>query len=433
MLRSMAALVGGRGRTFMKKLVTALGVACFCTSIAADAITLAEAQRRAVEMAPEVAGQGAAVRASREMAVAAGRRPDPVLRLGVDSLPVDGPDRFTIGNDFMTQRRIGVMQEFTGADKLTRRSERYAREAEKSEAQRQAAIAMVQRETAIAWLETYYAQAIANAIADQRREAQREAEAAEAYYRAGRGSQADVFAARGTLVALEDRASEAQLRVATSRTALSRWVGAAAGEPLAGAPTFDQIPEEFAHEHVQLEHHPEVQTAARAEQIAVSEVRLAEANRRTDWTWELSYSRRGSAFSDMVSLGVSIPLPWDRANKQDREIAAKRALTEQAAAQREEILRSHTAELKTMVAEWQNGLQRRRRLETELVPLAEQRTQAALGGYRGGRGTLTDVLAARRAELDARLQVLQLDLETARSWAKLNFLLPVDLATKVSK
>jgi outer membrane protein TolC len=135
----------------------------------------------------------------------------------------------------------------------------------------------------------------------------------------------------------------------------------------------------------------------------------------------------------MVSLGVSIPLPWDRANKQDREIAAKLALTEQAAAQREEILRSHTAELKTLVAEWQNGLQRRRRLETELVPLAEQRTQAALGGYRGGRGTLTDVLAARRAELDARLQVLQLDLETARSWAKLNFLLPVDLATKVSK
>jgi outer membrane protein TolC len=417
----------------MKKLLTAVGIPCFCTSIAADAMTLAEAQRRAVEIAPQVGGQSAAVRASREMAAVAGRRPDPVLRLGVDNLPVEGPDRFTIGNDFMTQRRIGLMQEFTGNDKLARRSERYEREAEKSEAEMQAAVATAQRETAIAWLETYYAEAIADAVADQRREAQREVEAAEAVYRAGRGSLADVFAARGALVSLEDRASEAQRRIATSRTALSRWIGAAANDPLAGAPSFDQIPEELAHEHLQLEHHPEVQIAAKLEQIALSEARLAEANRRTDWTWELSYSRRGSPFSDMVSLGVSIPLPWDRDRKQDRELAAKLALTEQAAAQREEVLRIHIAEAKTMVAEWANGLQRRRRLATELLPLTEQRTQASLGAYRGGRGTLTEVLAARRGELDARLQVLQLELETARNWAKLNFLFPVELAKEETR
>ena len=399
----------------------------------AEAMTLAEAQRRALEIAPQVAGQSAAIRASREMAIAAGRRPDPELKLGVDNLPINGPDRFSLGNDFMTMRRIGVMQEFTSKGKLSSRTARYEREAEKSEAEMQAAIATVQRETAIAWLESYYADAMANAIADQRRESQREVEAAEAYYRAGRGSQADVFASRGAVVALEDRASEAQKRIATARAALARWVGPAANETLAGTPSFDQIPEELTHEHIALEHHPEVQVAAKAEQIAESEVQLAQANRHPDWSWELAYSRRGSPFSDMVSIGVSVPLPWDRANKQDREVAAKRALGEQAAAQREDVLRMHTAEVKTMVVEWQNSRQRRGRIATELVPLAEQRTQAALGAYRGGKGTLTDVLLARRGELEARLQILQLELDTARVWAKLNFLLPVDLAKKEMK
>ena len=390
-------------------------------------LTIAQAQRLALDIAPLVAGQSAAVRAAREMAIAAGRRPDPELKLGVDNLPINGPDRFTLGNDFMTMRRIGLTQEFTRADKLARRSERYEREAEKSEAEREAAVVTVQRETAIAWLERYYAEAMANAIVEQRAEALREVEAAEASYRAGRGGQADVFAARGAVIALEDRASEAQRRIATSRTSLSRWVGAAAGEPLAGSPAFDRIPDELAHEHLLLEHHPEILVAARAEQVAAAEARLANENRTPDWTWELAYSRRGSPYSDMVSFGVSVPLPWDRANKQDREVAAKLAITEQAAAQHEEIVRMHAAEVKNMVAEWQNGLERARRLERELLPLAGQRTEAALGSYRGGKGTLTDVLTARRGELDVRLQMLQLDLETARTWARLNFLVPVDL------
>ena len=402
-------------------------------AIGAGPMTLSEAQRQALEMAPQVAGQSAAIRASREMAIAAGRRPDPELKLGVDNLPINGPDRFSLGNDFMTMRRIGVMQEFTRSDKLARRSERYEREAEKSEAELQGAIATVQRETAIAWLEGYYAEAMADAIVEQRTQSQREVEAAEAYYRAGRGGQADVFAARGAVVMLEDRASEAQRRIATARSALARWIGAAANEPLAGKPSFDRIPDELVHEHVLLEHHPEVQAALKAEQVAMAEARIAEANRRPDWTWELAYSHRGSAFSEMVSIGVSVPLPWDRAQKQDREVAAKLALTEQASAQREEVLRMHTAEVKIMVAEWRNGVERRRRLETELLPLAGERTQAALGAYRGGKSTLTDVLAARRSELDVRLQILQLELDTGRTWAKLNFLFPLDLEAKEPK
>ena len=86
-------------------------------ALAADALTLAEAQRLAVERSRQITAQDAAVTASREMAVAAGQLPDPVLKIGVDNLPVSGPDRGSLTADFMTMRRIGVTQEITRSDK----------------------------------------------------------------------------------------------------------------------------------------------------------------------------------------------------------------------------------------------------------------------------------------------------------------------------
>jgi hypothetical protein len=55
---------------------------------------------------------------------------------------------------------------------------------------------------------------------------------------------------------------------------------------------------------------------------------------------------------------VSVPLPWDRGNRQDREIAAKLAMAEQARAQREELLRAHAAKVRALLLEWQNGRER---------------------------------------------------------------------------
>jgi outer membrane protein TolC len=97
----------------------------------------------------------------------------------------------------------------------------------------------------------------------------------------------------------------------------------------------------------------------------------------------------------------------------------------------------HTAETRNLVGEWRTGLERMQRYEHELVPLARQRAEAVLAAYRGGKAQLADVLAARSSELDARLQSLQVEAETARIWARLNFLFPTaamqSFATKESK
>jgi len=126
----------------------------------------------------------------------------------------------------------------------------------------------------------------------------------------------------------------------------------------------------------------------------------------------------------MISLGVSIPLPWDRGNRQDREIASKLAMAEQARSQREEMLRAHVGEVRAMLEEWHNRRERLGRFERDLIPLARERTRAALAGYQGGKTGISDLLVARRSESDVRLQAVQLEMETARLWARLNFLIP---------
>jgi outer membrane protein TolC len=333
----------------------------------------------------------------------------------------------------MTMRNVGVMQEITRADKREARAERFEREAEKSAAEKSVTIATIRRDTAISWLDRYYAEAMTMVVSEQRRAAVAEIEAAEGAYRAGRGSLSDLLSSRAALVALDDRASELGRKARAAKIALARWLGDGAEAPLAGRPPIDAIRLDPIMLDGDLSHHPEVAVLARKEDVAAAEVRVAQANKKADWSVELMYSQRGPAYSNMISVALSVPLQWDRTNRQDRDLASKLALLDQARAEREDMLRAHVAELRAMIAEWENNRERSARYERELLPLASERTEATMGAYRGAKASITDVLLARRNEIDVRLQALQLEMDTARLWAQLNFLEPEgDAATPVS-
>jgi len=417
-------------RKFCRNIIAAGLAGAFALSAGAYAaeppLTLADAQRRAVERSRQLTAQDFAVSASRDMAVAAGQLPDPVLKLGIDNLPVNGPDRFSLTNDFMTMRRIGVMQEITRADKRQLRAERFNDDAEKTVAEKNATTAAIERDTALAWLDRYYAEAMAAVIAEQGSQAKLEIQSAEGAYRAGRGNQADVFAARSALAMFDDRNSDIQRRIRNAKTMLARWIGGAADLPLAGKPAIDAIRLDPATLDTQLAHHPQIAVLDRREDIAVTEAKLAQANKKADWSVELAYQQRGPAYSNMVSVGVSIPLQWDQKNRQDRELSSKLAAVEQVKAEREDALRMHVAETRSMINEWENDRERQARYERELIPLANDRTRAAIAAYRGNKASLADVLSARRNEIDVRIQALQLATDTARLWAQINFLFPTN-------
>jgi outer membrane protein TolC len=398
---------------------------------AAQALALDEALRLAQRRSSQLAAHTASADASREMAAAAGRLPDPVLRVGISNLPVTGADAGSVTRDFMTMRSIGVAQEFTREEKRKARATRFERDADAAAASRALALANLQRDTAIAWLDRYYQERIHDVLIAQRDEARLQVEAAEATYRTGRGAQADVFAARSSVALIEDRIAQSDRQIATATTQLARWVGEPAGQPLAAAPVMDSVSIDASDLQLRLEHHPQLAVMAKQEDVVRAEADIARADRRADWSVELMYSQRGPSYSNMISLTVSIPVQWDQKNRQDRELAARLAMTERMRAQREEATREHTAEVRVMLQEWQSHRERLKRYDSSLSPLATDRTQAALAAYREGAGTLSSVLEARRGEIDTRIERLRLEMESARLWAQLNYLIPAsqDVAT----
>lgn len=394
------------------------------TVVAAQPLGLAEAQALAIARSQQLAANRSSAAASREMAVAAGQLPDPVLRLGVENVPINGPDRLSLTRDFMTMKRLGISQEITRPQKRELRSQRLEREALRTQAEGRLQMSAIRRDTALAWIDRYYVGQMRVLILRQIDEARLQAQAARAGYAAARNSQADVFAALAAVAALEDRLSQVDRQDRNAAQTLARWVGPDAQRPLAGTPPWQSshLDGGRLEEHFLL--HPDLLVLQARIVSAETEARLAQANTRPDWSVELMYSQRGPAYSNMVSIGVSVPLQWDQGNRQDREVAAKLAFAEEARAKYEETRRSHDAEIRNLLNDWQNGKSRVARHHDELIPLARQRSESALTAYRTGKGDLAATLSARRDEIDALVQALTVEMETARAWAQLNFLIP---------
>lgn len=76
-----------------------------------DPLSLEAALALAEARSPDVAAQSAGVAAAHAAAAAAGRLPDPQLVVGIENLPVSGPERWSLTREAMTMRKVGLMQE----------------------------------------------------------------------------------------------------------------------------------------------------------------------------------------------------------------------------------------------------------------------------------------------------------------------------------
>jgi outer membrane protein TolC len=401
--------------------------ACACAAPAcglAQALSLAEAQRLAERDTPQLVAQEAAIRAARAASIAAAELPDPKLIAGIDNLPVDGGDRFSLTRDFMTMRKVGVAQDFVRGEKLQLRGERAQAEVKKEVAVLAVTEANLRRDVALAWVDVWVAERQLALLQELEGEARLAVSAAQAALAGGKGRAADPFAARLGSAQLVDRMIDARRAIAKARAQLARWIGDAAVRTLGGAPDFARIVHRHEDLVAALELHPHLAMYAPMQAMADAEVRLAEAAKRPDWSVEVAYAQRGPLYSNMISIGVRIDLPIFEARRQNPAIASRLAAAEQVRAQAEDARRAHLAEIRALLADWNAAVERVQRFESSQIPLVHERSQAALADYSGGKAELGSTLEARRAEVDIRLAHLQATGEMARAWAQLNFLLP---------
>ncbi|WP_279611087.1 TolC family protein [Burkholderia gladioli] len=400
----------------------AIHPAASAAALAPPPYTLEAALQSAAERSAAMQAAQASVRASGEAAVKAGQLPDPTLKAGIDNLPVTGGQRYTIGQDFMTMRRIGIEQQWVSRDKRRLRTALADQRTGRERAGYLMELATVRQQTATAWLDAAYAKA---ALALREQLAARmdeELAATRAAYRGGAkaGSAADVVAAQALQAQARDQVLAARQALQSALIALSRWTARPVGDVAGAPPAPESYVSSLPPEALRLAQ-PTLIAASDDIAVAEADTAVATSERKPDWTWEIAYQQRGGAYSNMVSIGVSIPLPINRRDRQDRDVAEKAELASKARLGYEDTERQVEADIRNDSAVLSSGRERIANLRAALLPAAAQRVQLADAAYRAGTGSLADSFAARRAQLDAELQVLDLRREVSRTWARLEY------------
>jgi outer membrane protein TolC len=383
------------------------------------ALELGEAADLAVAAQPLLDAQRQSIRGARESAVAAAQLPDPSLVGGLTDLTITGPDRYTLRKDSDTQFMLGVKQTFPGGNKRELRGARFDAEAQRLSADLDEQQRMIRRETGLVWLDVWKATQAQALVKESIGEARHQEQAVEIAYRAGRATQADLFAARVAVELLNDQLANIEQQEWHARNQLRRWIGADADRLI--CPDLPSWPEPrmetlLAH----LENHPHVTAQTRSVDVANTDLALAREDYKPDWSVQLGYGHR-PAFPEMASLTFEIGLPVFTRNRQDRFVTARSAEVSRTESVKEDWLRQHRAEIQLNVNDWQRLQQRLLRYDQAILPGAQSRLDAALAAYSTGSSTLTALLDARRSLLDIRVQRLDLQLDAARHQVVLEY------------
>ena len=403
----------------------ALGAAALWSGLAwansaGPALGYAETLELARQAAPALRAQQATLAGSTALVPAASALPDPRLSVGVENLPVAGPDRWSTTRDSGTMQRIALMQEMPNRAKRDARRQAAQARIERDRAMLAVAELAVRRDAGLAWLAVHFAEARLAQVAGLQRENRLLQDTLPARIAAGSAMPAELTMARQEALAIADRIDEFARDVRKARAELRRWVGERADAQLQGdAPPVSVDGETL---RAALPQHAELAPFAPMRAMAQAEVAEADAEKRGDWSWEVAYSRR-PRYDDMVSFQLSFDLPWQRDRRQQPQIDAKRHDIERIEAEREELLRRHAAETDAMLAELQALDAQAARLRSAGLPLAAERVTLAMAAYQAGRGDLSPVLAARSQVMETQLRAIDLDAQRAALRLRLSTLI----------
>ncbi|NBS48361.1 MAG: TolC family protein, partial [Betaproteobacteria bacterium] len=385
-----------------------------------SALTLEMAVQQALERSPGHRAAESAIQASRESALQAGQLPDPMLKLGIDNLPVEGPDRWSLTRDFMTMRRIGIEQQWVSSTKRAARTERADQMVAMQEAEALMHAAEIREQTAKAWIQMRHAQRSLGYAMQLAQHTADDFAAIQATHRGGKGSAADVVQAQLALTRAQDGVTRAKQDLAAARIALQRWVQAKVDTVDDHLPPLS-VPAPHLESDSLEQYHPSLIKARRAQSLAEAEVTVAATERRPDWSFELAFSQRGSPYANMVSFGVTIPLTVNATQRQDRAVAEKAAQATAAKLQADEAQRTLAADLESLQATMTSLTERAAWLTQHALPAARQAIDLSVAAYRAGSGSLSSIFTARRTLVEQQLQIAELERDAALAWAQLAF------------
>ena len=395
------------------------------TGLEASGLSLKAVEDLALASDPGVKSVESNRLALEEMSVAARALPDPLLKMGLVSLPMDS---FNLGQEAMTQVQLGVIQKFPRGKSRSLRSEQIGLKSQglgELARDQELRIVLSVREQ---FLEVAKQQRLARINSEAIRAFSDLAEITQDYYATGRVHQQDVLQAAVELAKVEDRATRIAQDEEQARSRLALWIGDAAWRDLEDQWPRFASPDSADELKDALLDHPRVLAVQKQVRAAETGVELAKQKYKPEFALDLTYGGRagtnpdGSSRPDLLTLMLVMDVPLFHKNRQDRVVAAQVAESSAAMFSRDDIIRRLKSEVDFHLATFQRQQQRIELFETTLLPEASFSSEASFGAWQSSIEDLTTLLRTRITEFDLQLEHARLQSEVLKTQARLKYL-----------
>ena len=384
-------------------------------------LSLDEALALSIERQPALNAFARTARAAEEAAVAARQLPDPQLTIGIQNLPVTGSEAFDLGADFMTMKSIGIMRTQVREAKRDAASARYLAEAAVSLAEQDVLARRIQREVMLGWIAIIEAQQKREVLGLLVEKLEARQSLVEGGILDGSATPADVIAIEADISAARGEMLAAKDAEAAGRAMLARWIGDAAQRPLSTNQLPICRPSNKQLALAAVAEHPLIEVARRRETVAERSIDIARAERKPDWGWSAMYGQRGGGRSDMVTLQVTIDLPFNKSRLQNRRIAEASELAAAARDRAEDTRREVVSDFEQAWAQWSEANARLTTALSDTLPALEAVERALEARVAGGQPAVTDVQAASERTTRTVLDAIEQRAALARASADLSF------------
>ena len=383
-------------------------------------MTLADAERIAINNDPLIAESKAMEESYRERSVAADRWPDPKLKFGISNISME---TYNFEDEPMTQLVVGVSQRFPSWGELDAKSGQLSALAGATATEAKDKELHTRLGVRKSWLEVYYQYQAEQLVKQSTEVFDQLKEITRLQYRAGRGSQRDVVSAQLEKSLLQDKQTMIHTQWRAALAQLNKWIGNAGlleeldtnFPELATPPSNQQLKSA-------VERHPWLLAAKTRVNAAEKGVDYADAQKWPGWSLDLQYGQRGAERADLGSAMINMDLPLFTGNRQNRQVKASQAELTATQRKMDDQRRQLYEQLDIQWSIYDQVDQRLSLYENQVLSEAKQNAEAALSAYQAGVIEFGIVVRARLTELNSELQYLKLKVDKAKAQVELLYL-----------
>ncbi|ESK53577.1 MAG: TolC family protein [Acinetobacter sp.] len=390
----------------------------------AQPLTLDTALKLAEQYAPTLRANSAQIEGAENMVSASGILPNPKLFVGLDNYPVSGDAAWSVTQEGMTMKKIGIMQDFPNRAKRLAEIELAKAELGSANAQTEILRIELRQKVASVWLKRFYLERKLALYDDLLSENGLLFQITQTQVTSGRTMVTNAISPKLDKTVLLDQKDDLLRDLNKAKLELHRLISADSSRTteIESLPSQEPV---INFDTSRLYHHlhqlPELKAFQAERQTAEAKLKQAQALQKSDWSIEFAYQHRAPEFGDMIGVHLTTELPVFSKKRSSSLVQAILAEQNRITADQEIKYREHLTMLDEGLSDLKALDQQIQRTVQSTLPLTKQKVNLQLASYQAGKANLSDVIETRQALLNQRLRLIDLQQQQAMIKAQLYF------------